>query len=495
MRSVWPQWSLQNRPTVVRAKPANRRCPELRSFTLSFPVPASLICNSELDPTDGAVRDYNEKYDLRRQGRRGIKLGLAPTILSWVTAYLFLLPGGAGGQTQNAPPEFDARVVESATTISGRTCLNPLIGFTYELPEGMQVQDARTTRIVKARGERGRTGIGPEAEYILWGSGERHSIVLLCGGASEQGQVMVTAIPLPVLRSYGPGGLEKLVEAPSQAIGAEGGKSSAETFAGRVFSHAESHGVIREARGMQKEVFVSTYATEANSYAVLWNFVAYKQKDMKNFTAAMNSVKIEAPTPASAATVAQPSRQEEAKQETAPDFQRRLTEFMTAWLTERDQAKAFSFVDKAAYEAPPVIGTYCSGWYRRGASVDQTRSIISANLMGVPSEFPKNTATQDIFTAWNRLPPEWTTESANDVGKDHFLIAMLYHDSLGRIFRDQFTESAYKKFLEQEVEKHGHLYWAVFPELMRDGDVFVIFTLWQAIDDTWRIVHIDIVCQ
>jgi hypothetical protein len=178
-----------------------------------------------------------------------MKPGLAPTILSWATAYLFLLPGGAGGQTQSATPEFDSRVVESATTISGRTCLNPLIGLTYELPEGMQVQDARTTRIVKARGERGRTGIGPEAEYILWGSGERHSIVLLCGGASERGQVMVTAIPLPVLRSYGPGGLERLVEAPGQAIGAREGKSSSETLAGHVYKHAESHGVIRGAPG------------------------------------------------------------------------------------------------------------------------------------------------------------------------------------------------------------------------------------------------------
>ena len=91
--------------------------------------------------------------------------------------------------------------------------------------------------------------------------------------------------------------------------------------------------------------------------------------------------------------------------------------------------------------------------------------------------------------------PEWTSESANDIGKDHFLIAVLDHDSLGRTFRDQFTESAYKKFLEQEVEKHGHLYWVVFPELMPDGDVFVIFTLWRKINDTWDIVHIDIVCQ
>jgi len=425
-----------------------------------------------------------------------VKKGIAATLLICLLGTSALAQMGvAGGQAQSSAPDFDARDVERATTISGRTCSNSLVGVIYELPEGMQVEDAQATRIVKARGERGRTGIGPEAEYILWGSGERHSMVILCGGANDHGQVMVTAIPLPVLRSYGPGGLEALVEAPGQAIGAQDEKPSAVTFAGRVFRHAESHGVLRGAPGMQKEVFVSTYATEANSYALLFNIVAYKQKDMKNFRAVMDSVKVVPTIAASGATVMQPSRQGGARQETAPDFQHRLTEFMTAWLTERDEAKTLSFVDKSAYEAPPVMGTYCSGWYTRGTSVDQVRRIISANLMGVPSEFPKNTAAQDIFTAWDRLPPEWTNESANDVGKDHFLTAVLDHDSLGRLFRDQFTESAYKKFLEGEVEKHGHLYWVVFPELARDGDVFVIFTLWRKTDDRWDIAHIDIVCQ
>lgn len=39
------------------------------------------------------------------------------------------------------------------------------------------------------------------------------------------------------------------------------------------------------------------------------------------------------------------------------------------------------------------------------------------------------------------------------------------------------------------------MYWVVFPELMRDGDIFVIFTAWRKINDSWSIVHIDIVCQ
>lgn len=423
-----------------------------------------------------------------------MKPGLAPKILICAAADICLLLGGVRDQPQTAPPGFDSRVIESATTISGRTCANPVVGVIYDLPEGMQVQDAPTTRIVKARGESGRTGIGPEAEYILWGSGERESIALLCGGNSERGQVMVTAIPLSVLRSHGPDGLEELVEAVGESIGAQEGKLSSETIAGRVFRHAESHGVIPGEPGTRTEVFVSAYVTEINSYAVLWNFVAYEEKDVQGFTAAMNSVKTEAPVAASA-IVAKPAPQGGTKQEIAPDFQRRLTEFMNAWLTQRDQAKTLAFVDKSAYKTPPVIGTYCDGWYKEGTPADKSRSIISTNLMGVPSAFPKNTTAPNIFKAWDSLPPEWTSESTNKMGRDHFLIAVIDHDSLGRLFRDQFTESAYRKFLEQEVEKHGRLYWAVFPERTGDGDVFVIFTVWRKIGDTWAIVHIDAVCQ
>jgi hypothetical protein len=38
-----PQWSHQNRPTVVRAKPANGRGPGLGCFTPQAPVEASLF--------------------------------------------------------------------------------------------------------------------------------------------------------------------------------------------------------------------------------------------------------------------------------------------------------------------------------------------------------------------------------------------------------------------------------------------------------------------
>jgi hypothetical protein len=35
----------------------------------------------------------------------------------------------------------------------------------------------------------------------------------------------------------------------------------------------------------------------------------------------------------------------------------------------------------------------------------------------------------------------------------------------------------------------------VFPEIMPDGDLFVIFTLWQKSSGPWKITDIDTVCQ
>ncbi len=50
-------------------------------------------------------------------------------------------------------------------------------------------------------------------------------------------------------------------------------------------------------------------------------------------------------------------------------------------------------------------------------------------------------------------------------------------------------------FLENRTKGNGNTYWVVFPELRPDGDIFVIFTVWQKIQGTWNITHVDVVCQ
>jgi hypothetical protein len=110
--------------------------------------------------------------------------------------------------------------------------------------------------------------------------------------------------------------------------------------------------------------------------------------------------------------------------------------------------------------------------------------------MGVPGDFPRNTTAFAIFSASDRLPPKSVAASANDVAKDHFLIARLDEESVNRIFSGVFANSSFENFLKNEVTKRGTSYWAVFPEVMPDGDIFVIFTLWQNLNNIWKITDV-----
>jgi hypothetical protein len=60
------------------------------------------------------------------------------------------------------------------------------------------------------------------------------------------------------------------------------------------------------------------------------------------------------------------------------------------------------------------------------------------------------------------------------VTNDHFLVVRLDSDSLSRIFSGVFAYSGYHKFLESQIQKTGSAYWVFFPELVPDGDLFVL---------------------
>jgi hypothetical protein len=243
------------------------------------------------------------------------------------------------------------------------------------------------------------------------------------------------------------------------------------------------------------EIRATTCAAVVNSYVVLWNLVGFSEQEWKRLVAEMDSVKVFPPEPLRALPPPRPSLPSSFRGPLAPDFRAQLDAFMKAWLGDRDLPKTMMFFAPAAYSAPPLIGTYCSGWYQTGAPSQQAAKTMSENLMGVPAEFPKGTQASSIFTAWNRLPPQWAVESGNDVAKDHFLVAKLDSDSLGRIFGGLFARSGYYKFLESQIRKGEIAYWVVFPEVMPDGDLFVIFTLWQNTHGEWKITDMDVICQ
>lgn len=394
-------------------------------------------------------------------------------------------------QSPTTAATFDGRAVEDQSKVAGTTCSNAAVGITYDLPGTMPAEDPHALRVVESRGELARTGIGPEADYILWGARERRFMAQLCGAGNDRWNIVVIAVPQRIAATVGGGNVEVIVMQLSQTLGIRGGKLQNQLIAGRAFTYVESQGQ-GNIGGKPQEFYAATYATEGNSYVFVWQLFSLDSKQMTAMVDSLKSVKLASPVPEP--VQASPQRNMKSLQ-IPPGFHARFSEFLAAWLVQRDKAKTLSFIAPEAYSAPAMIGTYCDGWYKRDMLPSQAEKIIADNLMGVPDGFPQGTKSQDMFQAWDRLPPEWTDASLNDISKDHYLVASIDAQSLSGLFPDQFAHSDYEQFLEKEVKTAGSMYWAVFPVLQRDGDVFVIFTLWQHRRDAWSIAHIDVVCQ
>ncbi len=352
-------------------------------------------------------------------------------------------------------------------------------------------------RAAEVRGATHRIVVGPEASYILRGYQERRAIVFVCSAVGTQRQIIrLMAVPKDVLASQGPDAFEKLLTAFAQTIGQKPELSESQSIAEHKFERADSQGDMDIGNGQHRQVFTSSYETEANSFVFLWNLVAFDKNQLNLMAATLNSLKIEQAPPPLPLVGAQPtSTSSIAKPAITPDFQQRLADFMSAWLTERDQEKILSFIASRAYHPEPFIGTYCDGWVKKGMPEGQAKKIIAENVMGVPSEFPKGTPAARMFSALDRLPPSWLDEAANDPSKDGYVVAALNDTTLEYLFSGEFAESDYGKFLRKQVTNGGAAYWVVFPELMPDGDVFVIFTLWEQVNGAWTITHLDCVCQ
>jgi cytochrome c5 len=398
-------------------------------------------------------------------------------------------------RAQSAAPAFDSRAVESATVISEGICSNPVIGISYRLPEGMKSQDAAAIRQVASAGAKASQGIGPEARYFLYGYKEAASSAMLCGAADEGGSVQMIALPLSAVTSEGPNALEKLVSALGQSLHAQSSAASVKAIDGLKLTCADVHSQLSPQGQKTVEIRGTTCAVVMDPYVVMWNLIGYSEAEWKRLAAGLDSVRHSAPQPLKASPPSGPPAPNAPRGPVAQDFQVRLDGFLDAWLAQRDMAKTMAFIDPGAYSAPPLIGSYCDGWYKVGAPPKQAAQSISDSLKGVPVDFPKPTAAPAIFTAWNRLPPQWVAMAANDVSKDHFLVARLDSDSLPRIFSGTFAGSDYYKFLSSQIQKSGSAYWVIFPEVMPDDDLFVIFTLWQKPGSQWTVTDMDIICQ
>lgn len=394
-------------------------------------------------------------------------------------------------RAQSVSPQgtFDGRSVEDATVVNGQTCTNPAVGFSYAFPAGTRVEDGRAARLEESRVDLEARGIQPEASYFLWGYGETRTVAHLCIGERAPLKIAIMVFPEAELSQLGSDPVQGISDSLAQSAGLPHGTPARLTVAGHSFQSDLSEGTVQFGN-QNKTAFVAMYGTRVNSYYVMWEVAGEQASVLGEVKDSLASLVVTAPvTPATAA--AGPTL----KPEVAEEFRNRLNAFMVAWLTTRSEAATLSFVDQSAFKAPAIIGSYCDGWYKTGMPTGSVRSYVTSNLMGVPNGFPIGTAATKIFGAWDRLPPEWLNAAANDPSTEHFLVAEIDQQTLPLLFRDRFANSAYAQYLAGQVDKEGHLYWVVFPEMQPDGDIFVIFTVWERFRGTWSIAGFDIVCQ
>lgn len=317
---------------------------------------------------------------------------------------------------------------------------------------------------------------------------------MLCGAGGKSGSVQVIASPVSLLRPSGPSALEKLVEGVGQELHTQSSAPRVRTVDGLKFECADAQTEISAPLQGKAEIRATSCAAVVHSYVVMWMLVGYSEAEWKRLVAGIDSVKVFKPLPLKKSVIA-PHPSASAHGTIEPEFQTRLHAFIKAWLTDRKTDKTMAFFGRAAYSAPPLVGNYCDGWYRRGASWQVAAGVISENLMGVPKDFPEKTQAAAIFAAWKLFPPQWLSVSANDVAKEHYLVVRLDPDSLNRIFSGVFASSHYGKYLRNQVRKKKSAYWVVFPEWAPDGDLFVIFTFWQKTGRKWKITDVDVICQ
>jgi hypothetical protein len=394
---------------------------------------------------------------------------------------------------KSTQPAIDSAAIEATTTISNGVCSNATIGVSYHLPKGLKTEDAAAMEKYGYNVDAKMYGTGPEARWFLWGYSQRKSMALLCGAGGQASQVQMMATSASSFAGNESQLLEQLLGGLGQQLGAKPSAARHVSVNGTNLECSDLHAALKSRAGSKVDVWATGCVDVVGPYVVMWVMSAPSEPEWNDMVASLNSVTLFKPRP-QVHVGGGSQRMPAAGEQIAPDFQGQLNAFLKAWLVDRSPSKTMAFFDRAAYSAPPLVGTYCTGWYHYGSPAQQAEKLMSENLMGVPKDFPNGTRTPTIFTAWDRLPPQWVSASENDVAKDHFLVASLDSASLNHIFSGVFASSPYGNYLRSVIGK-GRAYWVVFPEVMPDDDIFVIFTVWQMTGHDWKITDMDIVCQ
>jgi len=168
----------------------------------------------------------------------------------------------------------------------------------------------------------------------------------------------------------------------------------------------------------------------------------------------------------------------------------RITEFINAWLVQRDPANVVSFVDESAYKDKPVFGEGCEGWLKPHMPIEKARQRLGEYLIGTANSYPPGTDVRNILV--NLSTAEWASYAVNDVSTDRFIVMRIDEKSVKEMFEGK--KNPYREVLARHLKNGSPIYWTTSGILLPNHEALVIYAGWQHLRDNWYISAIDVTC-
>lgn len=168
----------------------------------------------------------------------------------------------------------------------------------------------------------------------------------------------------------------------------------------------------------------------------------------------------------------------------------RITEFVDAWLVQRNPARTVAFVDDSAYKDKPVFGEGCEGWVKPHMPVEKARQSLGEYLIGTANSHPPGTDVRQILV--NLSTAEWASYAVNDVSSDRYIVMRVDDKSIKEMFAGK--KNPYHEVLARHLKNGSPIYWSTFGVLLPNHEAVVFYAGWQHLRDNWYISAIDVTC-
>ncbi|HZU41463.1 MAG TPA: hypothetical protein VE994_02235 [Terriglobales bacterium] len=168
----------------------------------------------------------------------------------------------------------------------------------------------------------------------------------------------------------------------------------------------------------------------------------------------------------------------------------RITDFIEAWLVQRNVAHTIAFVDDSAYKDKPAFGEGCEGWLKPHMPLERARKTLGGYLIDTANSYPPGTDVRQMLV--NLSTAEWASYAVNDVSTDRYIVMRIDEKSVNDLFEGK--KNPYHQILARHLKDGSPIYWTTFGLLLPNHEAFVIYAGWQHLRDNWYISTIDVTC-